>query len=133
MPALSAENFALSSRTRRSLTVAWDPPNAEDHNGVLTRYVLVYAGAELDQLERLVTLNTSDSGFTTSYTADNLEEDTAYSFSIIAYTVVGSGPALTITDLRTLPDGTLYSFDSLAHSILLILMQSSFAILIYIK
>ena len=102
---MSAQNFALSSSTTTSITVAWNPPNAEDQNGVLTTYVLVYAGTELDQQERMVTLYTSASGFTTSYTAQNLEEDNSYSFSIIAYTSIGSGPSMTITGLKTQQDG----------------------------
>ena len=105
VPDYSAQDFALSSSTSSSITVTWQAPSAEAQNGQLTSYVLVYAGTELDQQERMVTLSTSASGFTTSYTAQNLEAYSYYTFSIIAYTSVGSGPAMTITGLQTLEDG----------------------------
>lgn len=53
----------------------------------------------------MVTLDTSVSGFTTSYTATDLEEDTPYSFSIVAYTSIGSGPAMLVTGFETEEDG----------------------------
>ena len=53
----------------------------------------------------MVTLDTSVSGFVTSYTATGLEEDTSYSFSIVAYTSIGSGPAMLVTGYRTGKDG----------------------------
>lgn len=102
---MSAQNFILTSSTTKSLTVTWDPPSAEDSNGDIISYTLVYYGVTLDQQERMVTLDTSVSGFTTSYTATDLEEDTSYSFSIVAYTSIGSGPAMLVTGFETEEDG----------------------------
>ena len=102
---MSAQNFILSSSATKSLTVTWDPPSAENSNGVIISYTLVYYGVTLDEQERMVTLDTSVSGFVTSYTATGLEEDTSYSFSIVAYTSIGSGPAMLVTGYRTGKDG----------------------------
>eukprot|EP00800_Vazella_pourtalesii_P019759 TRINITY_DN684_c0_g1_i2.p1 TRINITY_DN684_c0_g1~~TRINITY_DN684_c0_g1_i2.p1 ORF type:complete len:1118 (-),score=311.70 TRINITY_DN684_c0_g1_i2:160-3231(-) len=104
VPDMSAQNFILTSSTTKSLTVTWDPPSAEDSNGDIISYTLVYYGVTLDQQERMVTLDTSVSGFTTSYTATDLEEDTSYSFSIVAYTSIGSGPAMLVTGFETEED-----------------------------
>ena len=102
---MSAQNFILSSSTSKSLTVTWDPPSADDSNGDIISYTLVYYGTTLDEQERMVTLDTSVSGFITLYTATELEEDTSYSFTIVAYTSIGSGPAMLVTGFKTDKDG----------------------------
>ncbi|KAI6661336.1 Phosphatidylinositol phosphatase PTPRQ-like [Oopsacas minuta] len=101
VPHMSARNIILSNSAYNMLTVTWDPPSSENQNGVIIEYVIIFFGVGLDEQERMATLSTSVPNFVTSYTATNLEADTSYTFSIIAYTSIGSGPAMTVTGFTT--------------------------------
>ncbi|XP_065845962.1 phosphatidylinositol phosphatase PTPRQ-like isoform X2 [Oscarella lobularis] len=74
------ENCGLSK-----LQVKWDPPPAEDRNGIIILYEIYYIGAEFDT--ELHTANVS--GNISSMTLTDLEEYVIYDVRIRAFTEVG--------------------------------------------
>lgn len=80
----------------------WDPPSADEQNGLITEYVLNVTEADSGEMFQLFSP-------TTTFVVDILQPFTTYYFIIAASTVVGRGPFSTIVTLQMPEDGTLIS------------------------
>ncbi len=93
------------SITARSAVVSWDPPDEEDHNGVITHYTINIIEARTEKILSFTSL-------TTSVTATSLNPYTSYSVGVAASTSVGIGPFSVFITLETLQDGeTTFYFE----------------------
>lgn len=90
-PSDAPQHFNTTTLTSTSVTLTWSPPSIP--NGVITNYNI-----SIDGKTRL--LNSSDS----VYTAERLNENTNFTFSIAALTAIGQGPDAVLT-VATLEDG----------------------------
>ncbi|XP_065845964.1 uncharacterized protein [Oscarella lobularis] len=79
------------------LRVEWDPPPAEDRNGIIILYEIYYIGAEFDT--ELHTANVSGNVY--SMTLSDLEEYVIYDVRIRAFTHVGPSSFSLVQSVRT--------------------------------
>ena len=84
--------------TSTTLSLEWDPLTFEDHNGIITGYVVYYSRVDTG------TTFTIDST-TTSVDIEMLRPYTTYLFSVAAETRVGSGPFSPSVQHTTAEDG----------------------------
>ena len=87
------------SPTSTSLYISWNPPSAENHNGILIDYVVCYT----DNDELPVDMWQKTSTPTTNIILTDLSIFTDYTVSVAAATVAGVGPSYTI-NVQTLSD-----------------------------
>ena len=80
----------------------WDPPLADERNGLITEYVLNVTEADSGDIFQLLSP-------TTMLVVDILQPFTTYYFIIAASTVVGHGPFSTIVTLQMPEDGKKYT------------------------
>lgn len=86
----------------RSIRVTWFPPPADQWNGVLAGYRVLYAEAEGGSSDGNVASVPADE---MSYTVRGLREWTSYNVWVLAYTVAGDGPRSDVIVVRTDEDG----------------------------
>ena len=76
----------------------WTPPPNDQHNGVLTGYVVNVAILENNGSFSQISQNSS-------FTLDTLKPFRTYTFAIAAMTVVGVGPTGDLITIKTPPTG----------------------------
>ena len=76
----------------------WTPPPNDQHNGVLTGYVVNVAILENNGSFSQISQNSS-------FTLDTLKPFRTYTFAIAAMTVVGVGPIGDLITIKTPPTG----------------------------
>lgn len=65
--------------------LTWDPPPTEDHNGIITGYIVEVFDVENSQTNEEETSETS-------ITRSGLKPGQTYTFAVAAMTVIGRGP-----------------------------------------
>ncbi len=80
--------------------LTWEPLKPEDHNGVLTGYII---NATVVNTGEMFSISTE----ATNYSLDTLSPHTTYAFYIAATTAVGNGPSSHEATAITHEDGTL--------------------------
>lgn len=85
-----------------SIRVTWSPPPADQWNGVLAGYRVLYAEADGGSSDGNVASVPADE---MSYTVRGLQEWTSYNVWVLAYTVAGDGPRSDVIIVRTAEDG----------------------------
>ena len=98
VPSGYPQAFMAQSTSSRSAVLTWDPPNAEDQNGVIVEYTINVTAVETGE-EFQFTSNT------TIFTITTLRPFTTYLCTIAASTSIGLGPFSTVFTLRTPEDG----------------------------
>ena len=83
-----------------SVTLMWTPPPNDQHNGVLTGYVINVAILENDGHFNLISQNSS-------LKLATLKPFRTYTFAIAAMTVVGVGPTRDLITIKTPPTGKI--------------------------
>ena len=105
MPSQPPTNLAVTpihpllhqNRCLSELHVEWDPPPAEDRNGIIILYEIYYIGAEFDTELRIANV----SGNVRSVNLAGLEEYVMYDVKIRAFTSVGSSSFSPVQSVRT--------------------------------
>ena len=99
MPSGTPQNVAAVAVTSRSIRVTWDPPQEDQQNGVIQRYMIMVM---VQQTRASLSLNTTS----TSITIPNLHP--AYDHSIeVAAVTISVGPYSGAISLTTPDDGKL--------------------------
>lgn len=98
-PSGSPMNIVTLSLTSTSVQLSWNPPPADQQNGIITDYYI-----NMTEIETGVTVQLMVTGATTLL-VNALHPYYVYSFFISAATVVGQGPYSTIFSIRTPEDG----------------------------
>ena len=93
-PSSAAENTSVDSTTATSIYLSWEPPEDDQKNGIILRYIIrvvpVNGGTT-------IYLNSTE----TSATVTSLRPYTLYDCSIAAATSVGRGPFSSAITVRT--------------------------------
>ena len=92
------QNFMGTADTSRSAVLVWNPPPAEEQNGIIVNYVINVTEADSGVTFQLFSRNTSVS-------VNSLLPFTSYNFLIAASTSVGVGPFSRLLTLQTPEDG----------------------------
>ena len=83
-----------------SVTISWNPPAAENQNGVITGYVINLTRVGSDDVSQY----SSSSG---NITIGSLHPFTTYAYTVAAQTSVGTGPHTTSSTVMTPEDGII--------------------------
>ena len=86
-PGSSPQNFNATETSSDSVSLTWDPPEAEQQNGVITGYVINVTVAMTEETFQLIS-----SGNRLTVTVESLMPFTTYNFVIAAQTSAGIGP-----------------------------------------
>lgn len=97
-PASAPVELRSISVTSTSFILLWEPPLAEDQNGVITEYMVNFTQVH----SHVYTLFLTNS---TSLDVTMLSPFTLYSFSVSAATALGFGPASEHFQVRSAEDG----------------------------
>ena len=100
-PTEAPRNFAVTAINRTAIEVKWRLPPFDSRGGTILGYRLFYQLAELEGEEEEIMVNIM-SNATETYVVSDLEPDTMYNFSILAYTSVGDGPRSSTLTTATL-------------------------------
>jgi len=98
VPSSAPTRVTVVNVTSTTLSLEWDPLTIEDHNGVITGYVVNYSRVDTGSTVTVVSS-------TTSVYIGMLRPYTTYSFSVAAETSVGSGPFSPSLQRTTAEDG----------------------------
>ena len=102
VPSGAPFNLSLMEKTSTSLSIAWEEPSPESHNGILIKYLgMIIAVADTD-----FAFNTTSNG--TNMTLDGLLPHMDYGFQVAALNSIGIGPFSASLLKRTAEDGMLY-------------------------
>ena len=98
VPSAPVQNPVVSLVTSESASLTWEPPNEEDHNGMLIGYSIN------------VTVGSTGASFTLTSVANSisitsLKPFTVYTCQIAALTLVGAGPYSIAFSVMTLQSG----------------------------
>ena len=107
VPTAVPANFLTTAITPTIIKVSWDPPPIYFQNGVITSYTLTYIGVQRDTTLETVTVSVVNGTYVLPILT-GLQENTDYSITLRANTIVGPGPSTTLVQL-TLQDGELLS------------------------
>ena len=98
-PSGAPENIVATSLTSTSVRLSWNPPPADQQNGIITDYYI-----NMTEIETGVTIQLTITGATSLF-VDTLHPYYVYNFFISAATVVGQGPYSTLFSIQTPEDG----------------------------
>ena len=94
-------NVAATSLSSTSVLLSWNPPLAEQRNGIITEYYINVTEIETGSTSQLVARDT------TQLFIDTLHPYYVYNFFIAAATSVGPGPYSPVFTIQTPEDGEL--------------------------
>jgi receptor-type tyrosine-protein phosphatase Q len=97
VPSGYPQSFSAIATSSRSAVLTWDPPNAEERNGIVVEYIINVSAVETGENFQLTST-------TTSITVASLRPYTTYRCIIAASTSVGIGPFSTVFTLVTPED-----------------------------
>ena len=100
VPTAAPTSLVSPRVTSTSLTVTWHPPPLENHNGILTHYVV---RVENQRTRGVSSFSVSSSSLL--YTAVGLSPYTTYECSVAAGTINGTGPLTSELSVQTSEDG----------------------------
>ena len=91
------------------ISLSWEAPDKSLQNGEIAYYVITYSGVVVD------TTNSRTTTTSTNATLQNLEEGSAYSISVCAYTIaIGPCVKILVTTSETFPTGAPTNFQVIA-------------------
>ena len=94
-------NYAGVALSSRSIVLTWDPPPAEQQNGIITGYLVNVTELETGEVTAMFT----ESHNVTLYP---LQPFTTYGTLVSAQTVAGRGPTTCLLSVTTLEEGLAF-------------------------
>lgn len=103
-PTSSVQNVTLEITDFLSITVSWNQVDCSNQNGPITGYLLKYTNVTYSEI-----VNITD-GNKRTYTVNNLNQNTSYTFTLAAYNDGGIGPYSHEETLKTGLLSLLYAY-----------------------
>ena len=91
VPSAAPTNLHVTDKDSSSVSLSWEPPPEEHHNGKLIGYTV-----EIKDVNG-VSQQSSKQPTSTFVKIDSLKSDTEYKFHVSARTAAGSGPIATVS------------------------------------
>ena len=99
--------------------LSWNPPLPEERNGIITSYLIIVT-------RQATGYQSQYTSTTTNFNLNMLDPFTAYTVTVAASTIIGSGPQSTQLSFTTVVDGNdICLFESLCYILCIILNSSS--------
>ena len=107
------EAVVATAASSKKISVSWNPVNADDRNGIIKGYIVNYQalpdGAILPKFRNITSEQQNEKQ---TLILENLNEFTNYSITVLAFTIIGNGPASSAQVVETLEDSKLLTFIS---------------------
>ena len=102
------EAVVATAASSKNITVSWNPVTADDRNGIIKGYIVNYqALPDGDIIPKFRNITSEQQNDKQTVLLDDLNEFTNYSISVLAFTVIGNGPASGAQVVETLEDSKL--------------------------
>ena len=99
------EAVVATAASSKNITVSWNPVTADDRNGIIKGYIVNYqALPDGDIIPKFRNIISEQQNDKQTVLLDDLNEFTNYSISVLAFTVIGNGPASVAQVVETLED-----------------------------
>ena len=99
------EAVVATAASSKNITVSWNPVTADDRNGIIKGYIVNYqALPDGDIIPKFRNITSEQQNDKQTVLLDDLNEFTNYSISVLAFTVIGNGPASVAQVVETLED-----------------------------
>ena len=99
------EAVVATAASSKNITVSWNPVTADDRNGIIKGYIVNYQalpdGAILPKFRNITSEQQNEKQ---TLILENLNEFTNYSITVLAFTIIGNGPASSAQVVETLED-----------------------------
>ena len=91
-------NITAQASSARTLSITWNPPAAEDRNGIILSYIVNITDMETREQMQLTSVSQS-------LNVRGLMPFTTYLCNVAASTAIGTGPFSNVTTVQTLEAG----------------------------
>ncbi|CAH3163872.1 unnamed protein product, partial [Pocillopora meandrina] len=104
-PSGAPQAVTVGVTSSRSISVSWHPVIAEDRNGIIKGYKVNYHALPNNYVvTKFLNISKEQQNKRQTVTLDNLNEFTNYSIGVLAFTLLGNGPASVGQVVETLED-----------------------------
>ena len=118
-------NVSVDVETSRNITLSWERPPLEEHNGILTMYHVIIMETQILYLDNGTTITRMGDNFNRTYNVsegrvqlvDMLHPSYNYTVRIAAATAAGIGPFSDPITVMTLEDGEFCVFVYSSHKV----------------
>ena len=96
---------AATAASSKNITVSWNPVTADDRNGIIKGYIVHYQALPGgDIIPKFRNITSEQQNEKQTLILENLNEFTNYSITVLAFTIIGNGPASSAQVIETLED-----------------------------
>ena len=104
-PMRPPEEVAATATSSKNITVSWNPVTADDRNGIIKGYIVNYQALPGgDIIPKFRNITSAQQNEKQTVILKNLNEFTNYSITVLAFTIIGNGPASSAQVVETLED-----------------------------
>ena len=101
---------AIDVLSSTSVSISWNPVTADDRNGIIKGYKVNYqALPNGEMVAKFSNISSQQQNKTQTVTLNNMNEFTNYSIGVLAFNLVGNGPASVAQVVQTLEDSKFLS------------------------
>ena len=114
-PKRSPEAVAAAAASSKNISVSWSPVITGDRNGIIKGYIVNYQVLpDGDIIPKFSNITSAQQNEKQTLILENLNEFTNYSITVLAFTIIGNGPASSPQVVETLEDSKF----NFSHSLL---------------
>ena len=107
-PSGRPKTVAATVTSSKSISVSWDPVDADDRNGIIKGYKVNYQALPNGiMVPKFRNITSEQQNEKQTVLIEHLNEFTNYSISVLAFTAIGNGPASGAQVVETLEDSKL--------------------------
>ena len=107
-PSGRPKTVAATVTSSKSISVSWNPVDADDRNGIIKGYKVNYQalpnGVTVPKFQNITSEQQNENQ---TVLLEHLNEFTNYNISVLAFTAIGNGPASGAQVVETLEDSKL--------------------------
>ena len=104
-PNSSPGEVAATAASSKNISVSWNPVTPDDRNGIIKGYIVNYQALPGgDIIPKFRNITSEQQNEKQTLILENLNEFTNYSITVLAFTIIGNGPASSAQVVETLED-----------------------------
>ena len=104
-PNSSPGEVAATAASSKNISVSWNPVTPDDRNGIIKGYIVNYQALPGgDIIPKFRNITSAQQNEKQTVILEDLNEFTNYSITVLAFTIIGNGPASSAQVVETLED-----------------------------
>ena len=104
-PNSSPGEVAATAASSKNISVSWNPVTPDDRNGIIKGYIVNYQALPGgDRIPKFRNITSAQQNEKQTLILEDLNEFTNYSITVLAFTIIGNGPASSAQVVETLED-----------------------------